>query len=271
MRWFHACARRGSVPRKKLAPTTQNRPPAPHYQVMRTSLLLLAWFGGTALADPRAAMKNGHYADHEKAWARFAVLGTRLGAPLEAQAGFTCGPPPGTDGFTTQNHSCVKFLDDRCKSRPAKIHHVRTSGDLPKGQTCFMDEFTGATYLDRAFTAPPLRAVRIVGTDTSKPLVFRIEYTFAADDLTPDSNLGKALIAKYGTPSYTNAPTQMSWELGDVQVAASCRTIGGDHKADGEYCTLRVEDNKLDSTERDIQSQANDDARTTTAPPAPPL
>jgi hypothetical protein len=216
-------------------------------------------------------MKNGNYSDRDKAWTKFAILGTRLGGPLEKHAGFKCGPPPGTDGFTTQNHSCVKFIDERCKGRPTKIHNIRSSGDVPAGQNCFMDEFTGASYLDRKYMAPPLKSIRLVGTDTSAPLVFRLEYIIAADDLTRDSNLGKALIAKYGTPANTNAPIAMNWTIGDVQLDAACRQIGGDHAPDGEFCRITVEDNKLDDTERSIQQQANDDARKSKAPPAPPL
>lgn len=239
----------------------------------KTALWLLASVAVArgAAADDRAPMKNGSYADHQKAWTKFAILGVKLGAPLEKQAGFTCGPPAGTDGFTTQNHGCVKFIDDRCKGKPTKIHHIRSSGDVPKGQTCFMDEFTAATYFDRTLLAPPLRALHIVGTDTSAPLIFRLEYTFGADDLTSDSNLGKALIAKYGPPAYTNPPIQMSWTMGDVSLTAACRQIGGDNAPMGEFCKITVEDNTLDGTERSIQEQATEDARKKKAPEAPPL
>ncbi len=241
--------------------------------MLKTAVWLLASLGlaGVAAADDRAPMKNGTYADHQKAWSKFAIQGVQLGAPLEHQAGFTCGPPPGTDGFTTQNHSCVKFTDDRCKGRPTKIHHIRSSADLPKGQTCFMDEMNAGAYLDRALMQPTLRYLRVVGTDTTAPLIFRIEYTFAADDLTPDSNLGKALIAKYGAPSYAGPPTAMSWSIGDVSLSAACRQIGGDRAALGELCTITVEDGSLDGTERSLQEQANADRRKAAAPEAPPL
>lgn len=237
---------------------------------MRTSLLLLC-VASSALADPRAPMKNGVYPDHQKAWDAFAIQGIKLGLPLEKQAGFTCGPPPGTDGFTTQNHSCVKFLDERCKGRKTKIHHIRVAADLPKGQTCFMDEFNGGTYLDREHKAPPLFALRITGTDTSNPLIFEIRYTFAADDLTSDSRLGRALIAKYGQPTYANPPTQMMWERGDTRLSAACRGIGGDHADQGEFCEIIVEDRKLDQIERSIQDDANTAARAHAAPPPPSL
>jgi hypothetical protein len=235
------------------------------------AILLLAAIAVPARADDRAQMKNGTYPDHQKGWAKFAVQGVELGAPLGSVKGFTCGPKPGTDGFTTADHSCVKFIDERCAKRKTKIHHIRATADVPKGQICFMDEANGATYLDREYMSPPLKAIRIIGTDTTAPLVYRIEYTFAADDLTDDSNLGKALKKKYGAPSYTNPPIQMGWTEGDVSLGAACRMIGGDHAADGEYCTISVEDDTLARVEREIQDQANDDARAGAAPAAPEL
>ena len=56
---------------------------------------------------------------------------------------------------------------------------------------------------------------------------------------------------------------------GEVRVVASC--CMSDSKETGDYCTIDVEDRKLDSTERDLQTQANDDARAKASPPAPPL
>lgn len=213
-------------------------------------------------------MKNGSYPEHASAWSKFAILGVKLGSELEKVPGVTCGPPPGTDGFSTQNHSCVRFLDARCKAKPTRIHNIRSTADVDKGQSCFMEEFSGATYLDRKITQTPLSALRIVGTDTSAPLVFQISYTFAADDLTEDSNLGKALIAKYGPPAYRNPPISMGWNLGDVQLRADCRgTVG----PTGEFCRITVEDGSLDTTERSIQQQADDDARKQSAPPPPKL
>ncbi|MBX3155680.1 MAG: hypothetical protein KF773_06755 [Deltaproteobacteria bacterium] len=195
----------------------------------------------------------------------------KLGVPLEKQAGYTCGPPRGTDGFSTQNHSCVKFVDARCSERPTKIHHIRSSGDVPRGLTCFMDEFTGATYLDRKLLLPPLFAVRLVGTDTNDPKVFQIHFTFAADDLTETSRLGKALIAKYGPPTSRAEPVRMVWQAGDVELRAECRTIGGDNAAIGDYCTLSVEDRALDHRERERAAGDAAAAREAAGPPPPSL
>jgi hypothetical protein len=232
-------------------------------------VLLVTCISAVSFADgPHAKMKNGSYPDHARAWDKFAIQTVKLGTPLDNHAGFTCGPPPGTDGFSTQNHSCVKFLDARCKGKTTKIKNIRVSGDVPPGQGCFMAEFEGSTYLDRRPTETPLSAIRIIATDTSAPLVQQIEYTFAADDLTDDSNLGKALIAKYGPPTSKNSPIQMQWQMGDVVLRASCRgTVG----PTGEYCRLTVEDQTLDRTERDIQQQADDADKRKHAPAAPSL
>lgn len=238
---------------------------------MRTSFLLLALAAGPALADKHAPFKHGVYREHEKAWARFAIQGIKLGAPLDKQAGFTCGPAAGYDGMVASNHSCVRFTDDRCKGRPTKIHVISTPADTPKGQACFMDENTGSTYLDRQFTMPPITGIQLIGTNTSAPLISQLKYTFAADDLTASSNLGKALIAKYGKPQYSNEPIQMAWTDGDVKLSADCRLVAGEHAAQGDYCTITVEDNKLEQTERSIQQDADDEARKSSAPEPPPL
>lgn len=230
---------------------------------------LLVLLATASFADDRAKMsQNGQYDDEVADWSKLNILDLKLGMVLEKVPGFTCGPPPGTNGFTTQNHSCVKFLDARCKSRATKIFMMRSLADLPKGQTCFMDEFTGATYLDRKFMSPPLQAVRLVGTNTTAPLVFEIDYTVLADDLTDDSNLGKALIAKYGPPSFKNSPMQMSWQINNTTLSATCRgTVG----PQGEYCLLSVESRRLDENERSLQEEANEAAKKKAAPPAPKL
>jgi hypothetical protein len=237
---------------------------------MRIFFALTLIVSASALAaDPRAKLtRNGDYSDRAAAWDKLKVLDIKLGQPLESQPGFTCGPPPGTDGFSTQNHSCVKFLDAKCKGRPAKIHHLHSNGDVPKGQSCFMDEFNGQTYLDRQIASLPLSAVRIVGTDTTKPLIMSIEYTFAADDVKEDSNLGKALIAKYGPPTSKNEPIGMYWQMGNVVLRVDCRVI---QTPNGEFCKLVAEDQGIDQTERELQEQANEDIKKKNAPAAPKL
>jgi len=228
----------------------------------------LSWsHGGSTSSGPSGSPAAGG-GSSDATYDRWTILGAKLGEPLEqARDGFVCGPPRGTGGFTTQNHSCVKFLDERCKDRTKLINNVHGNAELPRGQTCFMDEFTAATYLDREFMAPPLKFVRITGSDSPDPKVFQITYTFPADDLTETSNLGKALIAKYGQPVSTTAPLRMTWRAGGAELRAACRTIGGEHAPEGEFCTITVEDGKIDDTERERQHVAEDAARRNAAPP----
>jgi hypothetical protein len=162
--------------------------------------------------------------------------------------------------------TCVKFLDERCAGRPTKINHVSSSSDRPAGQLCFMDEGNGGTYLDGKFMSPPLSAIAIVATDTSRPRVYEIRYTFAKDMLTTDSKLGQALIAKYGKPSHVDPPTRMDWTAADAQLGASC---GASEGAQGNYCTLTVSDTTLLDSERSKQKAADEQVAKQSAPAAP--
>lgn len=230
-------------------------------------LLVIALLAGVAHADG-ARMKPGHYPEKAAVWKKYALKDIALDTGFYKVAGFTCGPDPASSGFTTYRHTCVKFLDDRCKSRPSKIFHIRTSADLPPGQTCFMDEGNGGTYVDRKFISPPLQALTIVATDTSAPVIYEINLTLPADDLTETSNLGKALLAKYGKPTYFQPPMTMTWESGDVRLSANCRTTQG---PTGEYCTIQVSDTVLLDAERGIQQAADEEHRHANAPAAPKL
>jgi hypothetical protein len=131
-----------------------------------------------------------------------------------------------------------------------------------------MDEGSGGTYLDRKLTSPPLSYVSVVVTDTSAPVVYEVNYTFAKDVLTDDSNLGKALIAKFGKPTSTNPPIGMSWTAGDVRLSAGCGTTEG---PTGEYCSLQVSDTALLDSERSIQKELDDAQVKKNAPPPPKL
>ena len=234
------------------------------YRIPRSAAaLVLALIAGSAFADPHARITNGSYPEHREAWTKLAVLGVKLGAPLRGQTGFTCGPSGGAGGART----CVKFLDDRCQGRTTLVAQLRYGSDAPKGHNCFLDEIDGITYLDQKKLRPPLKHVRITGTDTSSPLIFRIDYVLDADDLTKDSKLGKALVEKYGKPTHGPTGSEMSWEQGDVTLSASCRLYQG---ADGEFCEIRAEDKTLSQAERSLQDNADAGARQASAP-APKL
>ena len=124
---------------------------------MRTMFLVVALcsLSGLSLAD-HARMKPGSYPEKAAAWKKFKIKDAMLGAELTKVKGFTCGPDPATTGYSTYRHTCVKFLDARCAGKKTKIGHISSTGDVPAGQSCFMDEGSGATYLDRKFTSPPL-------------------------------------------------------------------------------------------------------------------
>jgi len=92
--------------------------------------------------------------------------------------------------------------------------------------------------------------------------------TVPADDLTDSTNLGKALLAKYGRPTYVQPPTQMTWSVGDVRVDASCRDTQG---PTGELCRIQVSDSALLTAERAIQEAANVALKHRQAPAAPSL
>jgi len=222
---------------------------------------------GVARSDG-AKMKPGLYPEKAAGWKKYTLQDIALDTNFYKVSGFTCGPDPASKGFTTYRHTCVKFLDDRCRGRGVKIFHVRTSADLPRGQLCFMDEGNGGTYLDGKYMTPPLSSLAIVATDTTAPVIYEINLTLPADDLTETSNLGKALIAKYGRPTYSQPPSTMHWNEGDIHVSATCRTTSG---PTGEYCTIQVSDTALLDAERSIQKAADDQRRQAQAPPAPKL
>lgn len=234
---------------------------------MTRALLAAALVPCLALAAP-PRMKPGVYPEKEEAWKKLSILDVSIGMDFDKVPGFTCGPDPVSQGFTSYRHTCVKFLDAKCKGRPSKIFHIRASGDLPKGQSCFMDEGAGSTYLDRKSTTAPLSSISIVATDTSAPRVYEINYTFAKDVLTDDSNLGKALIAKFGKPSSRNDPIQWSWTIGDTTLTAGCGTTEG---PTGDYCKLSVSDTVLLDAERSLQQAFDDEQKVKAGPPAPKL
>ena len=220
------------------------------------------------LAAGVARMTPGTYPEKAEAWKKFTVREVTLGTEFSKVPGFTCGPDPVSKGFTSYRHTCVKFLDERCKGRPSKIFHIRSSADLPRGQACFMDEGSAGTYLDGKLMSPPLSYLSIVATDTSAPRVYEVNYTFANDVLTDQSNLGKALIAKYGPPQERNEPLTMFWQSGDVTLRADCGATQGPA---GEFCSIKVSDDAFHDSERAIQQAFDDEQKLKNGPPAPKL
>jgi hypothetical protein len=187
-----------------------------------------------------------------------------LGSELGKLVGFTCEASPGKYRYT-----CVQFPDVRCQGKATKIKSVGTTAEIPNGQSCFMDSSNGGTYLDRVFQSPPLSAVWVIGTDTSPPKVYEINFTFARDVLTDDSKLGKALLAKYGKPDFTNGDFQWAWNFGsDMMLSANCGATQG---PTGDYCSLKVYDQTVLDTERSIQKARDEERAKKEAPAAPAL
>ena len=201
---------------------------------------------------------------------KFAVVGFKVGMPLEGHKGFVCNATPAERYYL--DRQCVKFLDPRCAGKPAKIGSKKYSETPPAG--CFMDQSNYATYLDGTLMTPPLLGVHLGGTQSVPSKIFQIRYTFAADDLTDDSKLGAALIAKYGEPSDRNPPIEMKWKLGSPDLLAACRMTGGQtaqERNKGEYCTITVLDEELERFEREQQELKDSQDRRSKAPAPPPL
>ena len=207
----------------------------------------------------------GTYPEKAAAWKKFTVQGIELGTPLSKLSGFTCD-----DKVGQYRHTCVKFLDPKCKGRKTFVKFISFSSDVPKGQGCTYNSDGGGTYLDRQMPTIPLFAVAVVGTDTPVPRAYEIRFTFALDQLTDDSNIGKALLAKYGTPDFKNPPMQMRWNvpgMDDLFLMAEC---GGSAGPDA-HCLVQAYDGPLLDAERSINQAAGDDAKIKGGPAAPKL
>jgi hypothetical protein len=187
-----------------------------------------------------------------------------IGTEMSKLVGFTCEANPGKYRYT-----CVQFLDARCQGKPTKIKPANMLSEVPRGQSCFLDTSQAGTYLDTVFQSPPLSAVWVVGTDTSTPKVYEINFTFARDVLTEDSKLGKALTAKYGKPDSTNGDFQWSWNFGsEMMLSANCGATQG---PTGDYCSLKAYDGTFLDTERSIQKARDEEKTKRDAPAAPAL
>jgi hypothetical protein len=207
----------------------------------------------------------GTYPERAAVWKKLTVQGIELGTPLSKLSGFTCD-----DRVGEYQHTCVKFLDPKCKGRKTYVKFISFNADVPKGQGCTYNSSNGGTYLDREMPTVPLFAVAVVGTDTAVPRAYEIRFTFALDQLTDDSNIGKALVAKYGKPDYKNAPMQMRWNapgLDDLYLAAEC---GGSAGPDA-HCLVQAWDGPLLQAERSIKQTADDAAKIQNGPAAPKL
>ncbi|HEX4419581.1 MAG TPA: hypothetical protein VH165_16825 [Kofleriaceae bacterium] len=186
-------------------------------QLMKQLVMVVACAGAasaaTAVADP--APKP---ADQANSWPRYAVEGIALGASLDKLVGFTCSDKAAVV-------TCVRFVDARCKGKPTQVQP--TVAELPPGAGCgfILTGEDPRTYLDHQVQAVSLSAVIVYGT--AKRRVFEVRHTFAREDLTEKSRLGKTLIARYGKPSSSVPPVRMLWTEGSTTTSAACDDEGG--------------------------------------------
>ena len=208
----------------------------------------------------------GTYPERVEPWKRFTVKDIQLGTELSKLKGFTCDTNVGA-----YRHTCVMFVDDRCKGRKTYVKSISFAADVPPGQGCTYNASNGGMYLDRKPTTAPLSAIAVVGTDTDVPRAYEIHYTFAKDVLTAESNIGKALIAKYGPPDFSNPPISMRWNVQGIDDLYQLSECGGTVGPTGEFCMIQAYDGPLLDSERSIK-QASDAAKAEKGgPPAPKL
>jgi hypothetical protein len=185
-------------------------------------------------------------------WKRYVVRGFELGTPRSvlAKKGFNCGK--------RANSRCFKVVDDRCK----------------KGRCEFKEDAFGQWFeLNGAKT--DLDYITIATTETDGALAYDIRYAFGPRQLlAEDSTLGKALIAKYGSPTKVEEPGsddkvgggRMLWWNDDVgnngpNIIVDCSNYGE------KICMLEAEDYGIQSVEHSKQEE-RDDKKKRAAQPA---
>jgi|HubBroStandDraft_6_1064221.scaffolds.fasta_scaffold56264_3 hypothetical protein len=235
---------------------------------MRKALLMASFSVTSAtilVGIPRAIADDpatGTYPEKADVWKRFAIKDVKLGTELSKlkQAGFTCD-------HQDFRPACVMFLDAKCKGRPTKITPANVGSQMPAGQSCFLNSVAGSawggTFLDRKLVT--LSHVVVEGTHSNVPRVDQIIYRFPKDVLTEDSNLGKALIAKYGKPNRADPPTSMTWTTTtdpNIILSAMC-------EAQSDDCRLEVSDDDFRTAEGSIKDAA-DKAKDVKSGPAAP-
>lgn len=201
------------------------------------------------------------------------VMDLKIGMPIEGHPGFTCEKEKRTESGERQDRHCVKFIDDRCKGKPAALGYKRYGEKAPKG--CYLDYSSQATFLDdllmqdpntndtsqRRNGRRPLANVHLIGTEASPSKIYKIYYMFAEDDLAETSKLYKALVAKYGE-ARDSRPGRMRWKIDSTELEAECTP--------DSHCQIIVNDRKFEESEEDAQKEA-DAQKKRDAAPAPKL
>jgi hypothetical protein len=175
-------------------------------------------------------------------WARFDVRGVQLNMTLAQfkAKGFRCREPG-------REHSCYKLIDKRCDTGH-----------------CVVKQDAIDQWFELNGAKTQLEYVTCQVTDTDAGRCFEIHYAFAPRQLlTPDSTLGKALIAKYGAPSTHEEPPQgdpngggrmlwLSTQSYGPEVIATCNA--GNNEPGGQ-CSIQVDDYSLRSAEQEKQAE----------------
>ena len=203
------------------------------------------------------------------------VLDLKIGMSVDAAKGFTCTKEKWTQSHVRIGPICVKFLDERCKGKPSAIGSLSYNEKAPKG--CHYDPSSMATRLDNTIMQDPhsgatdqphngrkpLNNVAFHGTKSDSSKIYRIEYMLDEDDVkSKDSKIYKALVAKYGEPTYPEHSGKVTWKADGTELIAYCQTNAN--------CTISVSDSNFESLENDEQ-KAIDAKKKASSAPAPQL
>jgi|HubBroStandDraft_6_1064221.scaffolds.fasta_scaffold34058_3 hypothetical protein len=194
---------------------------------------------GLNSAGASPAADSGGNVSGPATWARYDVRGVQLNMTLAQfkAKGFRCREPG-------REHSCYKLIDKRCDTGRCVVKQ---------------DEIDQWFELNGAKT--DLEYVTCQVTDTDAGRCFEIHYAFAPRQLlTPNSTLGKALIAKYGPASSNEDPPQGDPKGGGRMIWSSTQSYGPEIIAtcNGNelgQCSIQVDDYSLRTNEQQNQAE----------------
>jgi hypothetical protein len=191
-------------------------------------------------------------------WKKYDVRGVQLGQTRAslAQRGFTCGK--------RANSRCYKAADKRC--------------DKAK---CVVREDAFGQWWEADGVKTELDYITVATTETDSALVDDIRLQFGPrQPLDHDTQLGKALIAKYGEPTSVDEGTSSDkvgggrmlwWPEKEGSNAPNIIVDCNGSNGEGPQCSLMCSDGAILDRER-AKQQAIDDKRKRNAPqPAPEL
>lgn len=206
---------------------------------------------------------------------KFAVLDLKIGMSVVSAKGFICTKERKTRSGDRLEPICVKFLDARCKGKPSAVGELRYGDDAPKG--CHFDPSSGATRLDNVIMQDPhtgasdqahngrkpLNNIAFFGTKTDESKIYRIEYMLDEDDVkSTDSKIYKALVAKYGEPTYPEHSGKVKWKLDGTELVAECQPYFN--------CSISVIDRNFERLET-AEQEATDKKKKGDSAPTPEL